>query len=107
MCKKFEINRTKIKGGCQSGSKVVTHNSKSDLPLVPNTIQRLILKRISMIFKEFANKAYLVCDWSVLSAISGQNSCSDYFEIVHPFTKDLISAENGAELSHALLLLCP
>ena len=33
MHKKFEINRTKIKGGCQSGRKVVTHNSKSDLPL--------------------------------------------------------------------------
>ena len=31
---KFEINRTKIKGGCQSGRKVVTHNSKSDLPLI-------------------------------------------------------------------------
>ena len=30
---KFEINRTKIKGGCQSGREVVTHNSKSDLPL--------------------------------------------------------------------------
>ena len=30
----FEINRTKIKGSCQSGRKVVTHNSKSDLPLV-------------------------------------------------------------------------
>ena len=34
MHKKFEINRTKIKGGCQSGRKVVTHNYKSDLPLV-------------------------------------------------------------------------
>ena len=33
MHKKYEINRTKIKGGCQSGRKVVTHNSKSDLPL--------------------------------------------------------------------------
>ena len=33
MHKKFEINRTKIKGGCQSGRKVETHNSKSDLPL--------------------------------------------------------------------------
>ena len=31
--KKFEINQTKIKGGCQSGSKEVTHNSKSDLPV--------------------------------------------------------------------------
>ena len=34
MQKKSEINRTKIKGGCQSGRKVVTHNSKSYLPLV-------------------------------------------------------------------------
>ena len=33
MHKKFEINWTKIKGGCQSGRKVVTYNSKSDLPL--------------------------------------------------------------------------
>ena len=33
MQKKFEINRTNIKGGCQSARKVVTHNSKSDLPL--------------------------------------------------------------------------
>ena len=36
MDKKFEINRTKIKGGCQSGRKMVTHNSKSNLPLVEN-----------------------------------------------------------------------
>ena len=33
MHKKIEINPTKIKGGCQLGRKVVTHNSKSDLPL--------------------------------------------------------------------------
>ena len=32
MHKKFEINLTKIKGGCQSVRKVVAHNSKSDLP---------------------------------------------------------------------------
>ena len=31
MHKMFEINRTKIKGGCES--EVVTHDSKSDLPL--------------------------------------------------------------------------
>ena len=37
MHKKFEINRTKIKGGFQSRRKVVTHNSKSDLPL--NSLQ--------------------------------------------------------------------
>ena len=29
----FEVNQTKTKGGCQSGRKLVTHNSKSDLPL--------------------------------------------------------------------------
>ena len=34
MQEKFEINWTKIKGGCQSGRKVVTHDSKSDLPQV-------------------------------------------------------------------------
>ena len=33
MHKKFEMNWTKIKGGCQSGRKVATHNSKSDLTL--------------------------------------------------------------------------
>ena len=30
----FKVNPTKIKGGFQLGSKVVTHNSKSDLPLL-------------------------------------------------------------------------
>ena len=33
MHKRFEINQTKIKGRCQSGRKVVPHDSKSDLPL--------------------------------------------------------------------------
>ena len=33
MYKKFEINQTKIKSGCQTGRKVLTYNSKSDLPL--------------------------------------------------------------------------
>ena len=33
MHKKLEINQTKIKGSCQLGRKVVTHNSKSDLLL--------------------------------------------------------------------------
>ena len=28
------LNQTKIKGGCQSGRKVVPHDSKSDLPLI-------------------------------------------------------------------------
>ena len=34
MQKKFEMNQTKIKVGCQFGRKGATHNSKSDLPLV-------------------------------------------------------------------------
>ena len=38
MHKKFEINQTKIKVGCQSGRKVVTRNSKTDLPLVVSLI---------------------------------------------------------------------
>ena len=29
----FEVNQTKIKGGCQSWRKVVPHKAKSDLPL--------------------------------------------------------------------------
>ena len=33
MHKKFEINQTKIKGGCQSGRKKVPFNSKSDLSI--------------------------------------------------------------------------
>ena len=36
MQKKFEMNRTKIKGSCQFGRKVVTHDSKSDLTLTRN-----------------------------------------------------------------------
>ena len=46
MHKKYEINRTKIKGDCQSGRKVVTHNSKSDLPLVMNKYHKEFSKVI-------------------------------------------------------------
>ena len=45
MHKKVEINWTKIKGGCQLGRKVVTHNSKSDLPLVINKLAILHIKK--------------------------------------------------------------
>ena len=33
MASALVILKTKIKGGCESGRKVVPHNSKSDLPL--------------------------------------------------------------------------
>ena len=42
MQKMFEINWTKIKGGCQSESKVVTLNSKSDLFLRSWRLDRLV-----------------------------------------------------------------
>ena len=51
MHKKFEINRTKIKGGCQSGREVVTHNSKSDLPLYLVKFT-YIFKAVLCFFKE-------------------------------------------------------
>ena len=36
----FEVNQTKIKGGCQSGRKVVPHDSNSDLSLVQHKLSR-------------------------------------------------------------------
>ena len=35
----FQVNQIKIKGVCQSERKVVTHNSKSDLPLAYEVTQ--------------------------------------------------------------------
>ena len=52
MHKKFEINQTKIKGGCQSGRKVVPHDSKSDLPL-EKINKYLLKKRMLLSFDEF------------------------------------------------------
>ena len=40
MYKKFEINQTKIMGACQSGRKLVTHDSMSDLPLAPTIVNQ-------------------------------------------------------------------
>ena len=58
MHKNFETNRTKIKCGCQSGRKVVTHNSKSDLTLVHTSV--LIIAEI----KE--NRAEILCPGKAL-----------------------------------------
>ena len=54
MHKKFEINRTKIKGGCQSGRKVVTPNSKSDLPLnlYPKCLTTLKAVNLNLLYLE-------------------------------------------------------
>ena len=52
MHKKFEINQTKIKGCCQSGRKVVTHTSKSDLPLKAYQDMNTPLGQINNIVKK-------------------------------------------------------
>ena len=48
MQKKFKLNRAKIKDGCQSGRKVVAHDSKSDLPLVTRN-RRIALTKITIL----------------------------------------------------------
>ena len=50
MHKKFDINWTKIKGGCLSGRKVVTHNSK-----LPLKILAFFSMQIIEVFEEFFN----------------------------------------------------
>ena len=50
MHKKFEINKTKIKGGCESERKAVTHKSKSDLPLGFSTFKNRFLEKKANIF---------------------------------------------------------
>ena len=42
MHKKFQINRTKIKGGCQLARKVVAYDSKSDKRAGRKIIRNLI-----------------------------------------------------------------
>ena len=54
MHKKFEINRTKIKVGCQLGRKVVPHDSKSDLPLVTTKIVDFLLIVTFLAIPKFA-----------------------------------------------------
>ena len=61
------INQTKIKGGCQLGRKVSTHNSKNDLPL--DTI--ITTWAIFFVFSTLSSK------------VSGYNTKNVY---VHAFT---------------------
>ena len=60
MHKKFEINRTKIKGGWQSGRKVVAHNSKSDLPL-----EKFRKQIVSLFFRALRCAASKKSTWSL------------------------------------------
>ena len=63
MHKKFEIKRTKIKGGCQSEGKVVTHNSKSASKIEKYAEATLSAKYCSTFIcgdlKEFFSKVFL------------------------------------------------
>ena len=76
MHKKFEINRTKVKGGCQSGRKVTTHDSKSDLPLINKLFYELFLDCL-LTFKNFLCIFILlstyICIEQNLSKKSGKN----------------------------------
>ena len=47
---KFEINWTKIKGGYQSGRKVIPHNFKSNLPLTRLQIENFIILYLKSVY---------------------------------------------------------
>ena len=71
MHEKLEINRTKIKGGCQSVRKAVTHNSKSDLrPLVAHVGNNQILGGIGTFF--FVNAGMVWSKQVSVSAVQKQ-----------------------------------
>ena len=62
MHKKFEIVRTKIKGGRQAGRKVVANKSKSDLPLyAQNFPQKIYTMKIEAV-RFFKNKIKEIFD---------------------------------------------
>ena len=47
----FETNQTKIEGSCQSGRKVVSHDSKSDLPLLSSYACTYCISHFTVYFK--------------------------------------------------------
>ena len=61
MHKKFEINQTKIKGSCQSGREVRTHDSMSDLSLVGRRIlQRGLHMYVLTVVKTQSLQIYMI-----------------------------------------------
>ena len=67
MHKKFEINLTNIKGSCQSGWKVVPHDSKSDLPQVQT---KILVKIHHCHLRDLEKVVPIQRCWSSNSAIS-------------------------------------
>ena len=85
MHKKFEINQTKIKGGCQSGRKVVTHNSNSDLPLLWDfKIFGMVYLHVScLLLEEWDEKS-----WHTLGFEPGTPRQAEHYpnQLIHIFT---------------------
>ena len=71
MYKKFEIDRAKIKGSCQSGRNVVTYDSKSNLPLVSKSLllNRLLIKQTKCSWDCIFSCDHLYCN-SIVSKVS-------------------------------------
>ena len=88
MYKKFEINWTKIKGDCQSGRKVVPHDSKSDLPLVENYFFKIAIfvEKVTLeaACKEFKRQITLgIVGYHFSSRLTATlNLCLIYFKII-------------------------
>ena len=70
MHKKYEINQTKIKGGCQSGRKVVTHDSKSNLPQIQSMQQKNLTNFFSHTVLRFLKQIHNV---NLVLSLSYQN----------------------------------
>ena len=90
---KFEIYRTKIKGGCQSGRKVVTHNCKSDLPLDPAINLTLV---ITANCANMSNILHQIPMFSARSATALRVSQINFCASNRISTQLLSRAKNGA-----------
>ena len=77
MHRKFEINRTKIKAGCQSGRKMVTHNCKSDLPL-PNIFCYFRLWYVIKIVTDEKGQNLVLCTGTYLLICVALARCALY-----------------------------
>ena len=87
MHRKFEINQTKIKGGCQSGRKVITHNSKSDLPLSHIVLlrSRFVKRKMRQIHNQ-QNKRTRGRKWAECGAVGALSAASVYYLIANNAT---------------------
>ena len=67
MDKKFEVNQTKIKGCCQSCTKVATQDSKNDLPVESQVFLKLHKLLELLEFLEFREQFCVLIEiWLIL-----------------------------------------